>query len=509
MQFAANKKFLNQDMWCLVCGSFLFFLVAVSLKNTNVKALSLLGMGICIGWFGSRCLLSRNNFENSDSQTRISTDKQEQIRLRGQNLVLEMLNQKLPVKSILETLAGLIEQQIQGICCSILLVDPACNRLTHGAAPNIPKDFIAMVDGLKISPRNGSCGTAAFRKEIIIVDNIEESSLWGGKFQEKALQSGFRSCWSTPILNAEGNILGTFAIYCQEPRKPENSELSLLQTAGQWAALAIERKKTQDALTAYHKNLEQEVKIRTQALQVAREKAEKANQAKFEFLSSMSHELRTPLNAILGFTQLLKMEEKISDDQVLEQQTNHIMKAGENLLELINNILNLSEIESGKVKVFPESVRLETVFTEISSMLKPIAKQKNISLEFKLNDPSIFVWADLMKLKQVLTNLISNAIKYNNFSGKVNLKAYSSKNDTVAIEVSDTGQGIPENQRSKIFEPFIRLKTSGAKTDGTGIGLAITRHLIQLMGGCIFLKSKVEEGSTFKIILPKSKELPV
>ena len=218
MLFAKNKNPLNKDIWFSIGGTLFFLIIAVSFKDENTKTLALLGFGICIGWLGARWVMGRKLLGNAETPNKFSTEKQEQIRLQGQNLVLEMVNQKLPVKAILETLAGLIEQQINGVCCSILLVDPTGKHLTHGAAPNMPTDFMAMVEGLKISPRNGSCGTAAFRKETVIVDNLAESSLWGGKFQEMALEYQFHSCWSTPILNADSNILGTFAIYCREPR---------------------------------------------------------------------------------------------------------------------------------------------------------------------------------------------------------------------------------------------------------------------------------------------------
>ncbi len=499
-------------MWFPLAGILLFSLLGWSFDNRSIQNIALLGFGVCVGWLGTRWLAGRNPANTTDNleiKKNISPEpeKEEHIRLRGQNLVLEMVNQELPLKSILDTLTDSIEQQIPGICCSILLANPARTHLTHGSAPNVPQDFMKLIEGLKISPRNGSCGTAAYRKETVIVDSIEESPLWGGRFQEKALECHFRASWSTPILSAEGDIFGTFAIYCSTPRKPENNELTLLHQAGQWAALAIEHKKNQDELAAHHKHLEQLVKERTQSLEIAREEAEQANQAKSEFLSVMSHELRTPLNAILGFAQLLKMDEDIDTNKNKNIQLGYILQAGEHLLELINEVLNLSEIEAGAIRIKPESVSLQPMLTKLFSMLNPIASRREICLEMEPTSPSIEVWADPLRLNQILTNLLSNAIKYNKDAGRVSIKISASQEGQVMVKVSDTGIGIPEDQQSNVFEPFVRLNDEvESARESTGIGLTITRQLAKLMGGNIFLKSREGEGSTFTLVLPKPKQ---
>ncbi len=470
---------------------------------------ALLGMGTCLGWIAARGWvkpspesISNNSPHSQDS----SEDKLERQRLHGQNLVLEMLSKESPLNVILDTLTQSIENQIPGVCCSILLLDDTASRLTHGSAPNMPRDFMAMVEGLKLSPRNGSCGTAAYKKETVIVDNISDSPLWGGKYQDKALECGFKACWSTPILNSTGEVFGTFAIYCKDARSPEKSELFLLQQAGLWACLAIERKKSQDELKIYYENLEQQVRERTQSLQSARENAEQANHAKSEFLSKMSHEFRTPLNAILGFTQLLSMDQAIASDPLKTQQTDHILKAGNHLLELINEVLDLSAIETGNITIKQEWVALEPLITEVLSMLNPVAAHRKISLDMEIPPGTEHVWADTFRLKQVLMNLLSNAIKYNKDGGQVYLKISDPENGWIAIEVSDTGPGIPQDEHFNVFEPFVRLNLSDSNTEGTGIGLTITKQLVTLMGGSILLKSKMGRGTTFTVLLPKSLE---
>jgi PAS domain S-box-containing protein len=235
-------------------------------------------------------------------------------------------------------------------------------------------------------------------------------------------------------------------------------------------------------------------------LHAAMAAADKANQAKTDFLSSMSHELRTPLNAILGFAQL--MESDVSP-QTLPQKRNlgHILKAGWYLLELINGILDLAFIESGKVTLSGEPVSLPEVLLESRAMIEPQALKRGISMEFPAFGAAHFVKADRTRLKQVLINLLFNAVKYNRPGGKVSVVYGLDDAGTIRISVRDTGAGLTPEQVGHLFQPFNRLGKESGPEEGTGIGLVVTKRLVELMGGSIGVDSVIGVGTEFWISL--------
>ena len=237
---------------------------------------------------------------------------------------------------------------------------------------------------------------------------------------------------------------------------------------------------------------------RQKELQKAKEAAERANEAKSAFLSRMSHELRTPLNAVLGFAQLLELRGALPPQS--QEYVRHILRAGKHLLELIGEVLDLAKVEAGRIGISPEHVDLLALVRESLDLLAPVASQRGVTLEPLQGEPT-YVVADRTRLKQVLANLLSNAIKYNRPHGWVRVEM-GERGGEVSVTVRDSGRGLTDEQQTRLFEPFERFGAEELGIEGTGIGLAISKRLVELMQGRIEVESIAGVGSAFTVMLP-------
>jgi len=313
-------------------------------------------------------------------------------------------------------------------------------------------------------------------KQLIIPDSEVEhvDTVW---INLLALKNGLRSTnenkmknghtilcdwYNTPLIDKHGKAFGVASLV-QDITQQKNSELAVIK---------------------------------------AKENAEIANHAKSEFLSHMSHELRTPMTAILGFSQLLQATDKIPEKYT--KYAADITKAAKHLMELINEILDLSSIEAGKITYTPRDCSLNQIFSECYILLKPLAKSHKVDLLINPSGNNDFtVYIDPFRLKQALINLISNAIKYNSVNGSVTTECEVIDADTLRIKVTDTGDGLTKNEQKLLFKPFERIGEYKG-IDGAGIGLVITKHLIEIMNGAIGVDSQKGKGSVFWVDIPLS-----
>jgi len=239
-----------------------------------------------------------------------------------------------------------------------------------------------------------------------------------------------------------------------------------------------------------------------QALASATREAERANRAKSDFISRMSHDLRTPLNAVLGFAQLLDTD-ALNEEQA--DSVRQILRGGQQLLELVNEVLDIARIEAGHLSLSPEPVCVEDIVQEVVNLVRPLSAPRRVQVSVDaLGSCGLYVHADRLRLRQVLVNLVGNAVKYNRDHGSVNVSCERAAGDRIRLAVSDTGAGIPQGKLDLLFRPFERLGAEQSAVEGTGLGLALSKGLTEAMGGRIGVHSVVDRGSTFWVDLPEA-----
>ncbi len=260
------------------------------------------------------------------------------------------------------------------------------------------------------------------------------------------------------------------------------------------------QERTSELLDARNE-LERRVEERTAQLLDAKNQAEEANMAKSKFLANMSHELRTPLNAIIGYSEMLQEESEELEDDNFTPDLKRISSAGKHLLGLINDVLDLSKIEAGRMELYLENFEIKTIVDDVTSTVQPLVEKNGNTFKVIYGDNLGEIYSDLTKLRQMLYNFISNSAKFTT-NGVISLEI-KREDEWVHFSISDNGIGMTEEQQEKLFRPFTQADSSTTrKYGGTGLGLAITQQFTKMMGGTIEVKSKYEEGSSFELSLP-------
>jgi PAS domain S-box len=332
-------------------------------------------------------------------------------------------------------------------------------------------------------------------------ETIRKGQSWRGEWinRKKNGELYWENISITPIYSDSGELINYLAIKQDiTDRKKADQEIRELN-----ANLEIKIQERTAQLNEANQNLKKEIEERIRSeeeTQKARLAAEQANQAKSEFLSRMSHELRTPMNSILGFAQLLEMG-TLNPNQA--KGVTHIIKSGRHLLDLINEVLDISRIESGHLSLSIEPIQIDSLIGEMIDTIKPQAFDRQIEVNYSIPaNQNLFVRSDKQRLKQVLLNLLNNAVKYNKEKGSITVKAEKISDKIVRISVIDNGQGIPKDDLPKLFTPFERIGAEKTLTEGTGLGLSVVKKLMEAMGGSYGVDSIAGKGSTFWIELP-------
>ncbi len=357
----------------------------------------------------------------------------------------------------------------------------------------------------------GPTGMAIKTKAVQVVDNVRTDNrvaLW----REEALSRGLRSMLAAPMVTSEGLVIGTLNLYRDDVDYFTPQHQRIFQILANQAATAIESarvleglelkvaERTREYETANRQllTMNDELALRRSEAEAAKLQADAANRAKSDFLANMSHELRTPLNAIIGFSDVMinGMSGPMTDEQI--EFLGDIGTSGKHLLSLINDILDLSKVEAGKMQLEPGTLNVEELLENSLEMFREKALRSRIKVDHRVDDGIADIIADKMKLKQILMNLLSNAFKYTPEGGAITLRAWREGRGEIGFSVADTGPGIGAEDVPKLFRPFQQLGTSlSQKAPGTGLGLNLCKKFVELHGGRIWVESEVGNGSRF------------
>jgi PAS domain S-box-containing protein len=532
--------------------------------------------------------------------------------------MLEMMAKGAALSKALDAVTRMLEELLPEARCSVLLLDERTKRLHHGSAPSLPAAYVEAIDGMDIGPCAGSCGTAAYHSAPVVVSDIDRSALWND-FRPAAELAGVRACWSTPIVDQEGMVLGTFAVYHQAPHVPTERERRLVERFTDLCAIAIDQSRlfgslvqseerfrrvfdasvagmalldldgrlhrvnpalcrmlrvpaselvgrlfdelvhrddraalpqlgaapgdthhvelrftmegstpliTSTTHSAVHdssgaivswcvnvvdetdrKAAEQERRELAEAV-AGRWTDEQVSYIRSQFLTALAHEIRTPLHAVVGFGEMLRSG-TLSAERSMEA-LDRMAGAAKHIVALIEDLSDVAAIEVKALQVHPQPVPIGPLLTDVRGLVSATARDADVTVEIELPDGSCAANCDERRIRQVVLNLATNAVKYNRAGGRVVLRAERPSARQVRIVVTDDGPGIPKHLQHRLFVPFDRLGAERTKIAGSGLGLHVTKGLVEGMGGQLVIESGTPSGGTVACVtLPASHDEPV
>jgi len=391
----------------------------------------------------------------------------------------------LDVDTVLDTIVSHASQLAGGAGCAIYEYDESAEQFELRATHGYDAGFVEALRAAPLRKGEGLMGRATEIGEPIQVPDITQPGAYRSSIRDTVMRFGYRALLSVPLLREE-QIIGSLSLTRKEPGEYSPEMIEVLKTFATQSALAIQNAR-----------LFREIADKSRQLEVA-------SRHKSEFLANMSHELRTPLNAIIGFSEVLneRMFGELNDKQ--EEYLKDIHASGQHLLSLINDILDLSKIEAGRMELELTDFDLPAAVDNAVTLVRERASRKGVTVRIAIGDQVGTMRGDERKIRQVLLNLLSNAIKFTPEGGRIEVGA-ALGNGAVEVSVSDTGVGIAPEDLEAVFEEFRQVGASAAKQEGTGLGLALSRKFIELHGGTIRVASEVGAGSTFTFRLPNKK----
>jgi GAF domain-containing protein len=424
--------------------------------------------------------------ENVRLFTELQARTQDLTRSVGQLTALgevgRAVSSTLDLETVLSTIVSRAIQLSGTDGGSVYEYDEATEEFTLQASWDLPEAYVEQVRDTRPRKGEGAVGRVAQTREPVQIVDISDAAAYESRVRNMLLQIGLRALLAVPLI-AEDRLVGALIVMRKRTGTFAAEEVALLQTFATQSALAIQNAR-----------LFREIEDKSRQLEVA-------SQHKSEFLANMSHELRTPLNAIIGFSEVLseRMFGELNEKQ--EEYLKDIYASGTHLLSLINDILDLSKIEAGRMELELTDFHLPTALDSALTLVRERAGRRGIALHLSVDERLGQMRADERKVRQVVLNLLSNAIKFTPEGGRIEVLA-APKDRLVEVSVTDTGVGIAPADQEAVFEEFRQVGTAEKKVEGTGLGLTLCRKFVELHGGRIWVKSAVGVGSTFTFALP-------